>query len=64
MASRKSDLFANPSAMGASAQFQVTLSLTDTAGHTLWQINLGMNPAEVIPGAVQSAALNVIVQKM
>ena len=58
------DLFANPSAMGISAQFQVTLSLTDTGGHILWQINLGMNPAQVNLGSVQSSALNVIVQKM
>ena len=60
----EADLFANPSAMGISAQFQVTLSLTDTAGHTLWQMNLGMNPAQVNLGSVQSSALNVIVQKM
>jgi hypothetical protein len=50
--------------MGISAQFQVTLSLTDTGGHILWQINLGMNPAQVNLGGVQSSALNVIVQKM
>jgi hypothetical protein len=60
----EADLFANPSAVGISAQFQVTLSLTDAAGHTLWQMNLGMNPAQVNLGAVQSSALNVIVQKM
>jgi hypothetical protein len=60
----EADLFANPSAMGISAQFQVTLSLTDASGHTLWQMNLGMNPAEVNLGAVQSSALNVIVQRM
>jgi len=60
----EADLFANPSAMGISAQFQVTLSLTDTAGRTLWQMNLGMNPAQVNLGSVQSSALNVIVQKM
>jgi hypothetical protein len=58
------DLFANPSAMGISAQFTVTLSLTDTSGHTLWQMNLEMNPAQVNLGAVQSSALNVVVQKM
>jgi hypothetical protein len=62
--SAEADLFANPSAMGISTQFQVTLSLTDTAGHTLWQMNLGMNPAQVNLGSVQSSALNVIVQKM
>ena len=57
-------LFSNPSALGISAQFTVNLSLTDTAGHQLWQINLGMNPAGVNLGAVQSSALNVVVQKL
>jgi hypothetical protein len=57
-------IFANPSAMGISAQFQVNLSLTDTAGHLIWQFSVGMNPAQVNIGAVQSSALNVVVQKM
>ena len=57
-------IFANPSAMGISAQFQVALSLTDTTGHVIWQFSVGMNPAQVNIGAVQSSALNVVVQKM
>ncbi len=57
-------IYANPSAMGISAQFTVNLSLTDTAGHVLWQLSVGMNPAQVNIGAVQSSALNVVVQKM
>ncbi|MGB2641749.1 MAG: malectin [Candidatus Acidiferrum sp.] len=57
-------LFANPSSMGISAQFQVSLSLVDTSGHILWQMSLGMNPAEVNLGSVQSSSLNVVVQKM
>jgi len=57
-------LFANPSSLGISAQFQVNLSLQDSAGHTLWQVNLGMNPAQVNLGSVQSSALSVVVQKM
>jgi hypothetical protein len=57
-------IFANPSAMGISAQFQVALSLTDTGGHVIWQFSIGMNPAQVNIGAVQSSALNVVVQKM
>ncbi len=57
-------LFSNPTALGVSAQFQVNLSLTDTAGHTLWQFSVGMNPAQVNLGAVQSSTLNVVVQKM
>jgi hypothetical protein len=56
-------LFANPSSLGISAQFNVNLNLTDTTGHQLWQINLGMNPSGVNLGAVQSSALNVVVQK-
>lgn len=60
----QSELFANPSAMGISAQFQVDLSLTDTAGHILWQMSVGMNPAQVNLGGVQSSTLNVVVQKM
>ena len=60
----QSELFANPSAVGISAQFQVDLSLTDTAGHVLWQMSVGMNPALVNLGGVQSSALNVVVQKM
>jgi hypothetical protein len=58
------ELFANPSAMGISAQFLVSLSLTDAAGHTLWQLNVGMNPAQVNLGEVQSSSLRVIVLKM
>lgn len=56
-------LLANPSALGISAQFSVNLSLTDSAGHQLWQLNVGMNPSGVNLGAVQSSTLNVIVQK-
>jgi Malectin domain len=60
----QSELFANPSAIGISAQFQVDLSLTDAAGQVLWQMSVGMNPALVNLGGVQSSALNVVVQKM
>jgi len=56
-------LFANPSALGISGQFQVTMSLTDSAGNILWQMSLGMNPSQINLGAVQSSELDVIVQK-
>ena len=46
-----------------SAQFNVNLSLTDTTAHQRWQIDLSMNPSGVNLGAVQSSALNVVVQK-
>jgi hypothetical protein len=56
-------LFSNPSALGISAQFTVNLSLQDSVGHFLWQLSLGMNPAQVNLGAIQSSSLNVTVQK-
>ncbi len=57
-------LLANPSALGISTQFQANLSLTDSAGHVLWQMSLAVNPSQVNLGAIQSSALNVVVQKM
>ncbi len=57
-------IYANPSTLGISAQFTVNLSLTDTAGHTLWQLTVAMDPSQVNLGAVQSSALNVVVQKL
>jgi hypothetical protein len=60
----QSVIFSNPSAMGISARFTVNLSLTDTAGHVIWHLNVGMNRAQVNIGAVQSSALNVVLQKM
>lgn len=57
-------LLTSPSVLGISAQFTVNLSLTDTAGHVLWQFSMGMNPAQVNLGAVQSSALNVVVRKI
>lgn len=57
-------LFSDPSAMGLNGQITLTLSLTDTAGHTLWQIGMTMDPTSVNFGAVQSSSLNVVVQKL
>ena len=57
-------IYANPSSLGISAQFTVNLSLTDTAGHTLWQLTVVMDPSQVNLGTVQSSALNVVVQRI
>ena len=57
-------LFSNPSTLGISAQFTVNLNLTDSTGHQLWQLSLGMNPAQVNLGAIQTSSLNVVVQKL
>lgn len=57
-------LLANPSSLGISTQFQANLSLTDSAGNVLWQMSLAVNPSQVDLGAIQSSALDVVVQKM
>jgi hypothetical protein len=57
-------LFAAPEIMGLVGQIQLTLSLTDNTGHTLWQIAMSMDPTSVNFGSVQSSSLNVVVQKM
>ena len=38
-------LFNSPSALGLTGQFNVTLSLADSANHSLWQITLAMDPS-------------------
>jgi hypothetical protein len=55
-------IVSSPSVLGLVGQFQVVLSLTDPAGLTLWQINTALNPSSLNFGAVQSSALNVVIQ--
>jgi hypothetical protein len=57
-------LISAPSALGLVGAFQVSLNLTDSSGHTLWQLNLTMNPSNINFGAVQSSSMNVVVQKL
>ena len=57
-------LLASPNTLGISFQFQVKLSLVDTAGHTLWGITLSLNPTQVNLTDVVNSALNVTVNKM
>jgi hypothetical protein len=57
-------LLANPSTVGVSMQFTVKISLSDTVGHLLWDMNLGMNPAEVNLAAVQNSTMVVVVNKI
>lgn len=56
-------LVSSPQLLGLVGTMTVNLSLTDTAGHTLWQIALGLNPASANFTSVQSSSLNVVVQK-
>ncbi len=56
-------LYGGPQILGLAGQFQLDLNLIDATGRTLWQVGMTMNPTNVNFGAVQSSALNVIVQK-
>lgn len=57
-------LLASPNTLGISFQFQVKLSLVDTAGHLLWSITLSLNPTQVNLTDVVNSALNVTVKKL
>jgi hypothetical protein len=57
-------LFAAPQILGLVGQIQLNLSLTDAAGHQLWQIGMIMDPTNVNFGSIQSSSLNVTVQKL
>jgi hypothetical protein len=56
-------LISSPQLLGLIGTMNVNLSLTDTAGHALWQIVLTLNPASANFASVQSSSLNVVVQK-
>jgi len=56
-------LISSPQLLGLVGTMNVNLSLTDTAGHSLWQIVLSLNPASANFTAVQSSSLSVVVQK-
>jgi hypothetical protein len=56
-------LVSSPQLLGLVGAMNVNLSLTDTAGNSLWQIALTLNPASANFSSVQSSSLNVVVQK-
>ena len=56
-------LYAAPQILGLAGQVQLNLSLTDTGGHTLWQIGMTLNSSNANISGVQSSALSVVVQK-
>ncbi len=57
-------MYSSPAALGLSGTIQVSLNLLDTAGHTLWQVNLGLDPSSANLTAVLGSTLNVVVQKL
>jgi hypothetical protein len=56
-------LYAAPQILGLVGQVQLNLSLTDTAGHVLWQIGMTLDSSNANINGVQSSALSVVVQK-
>jgi len=56
-------LYAAPQMLGLAGQVQLNLSLTDTAGRTLWQIGMTLDSSTANINGVQSSALSVVVQK-
>ncbi len=57
-------MFSSPAALGLSGTIQVNLSLVDTAGHTLWQVNMALDPSSANFTSVIGSTLNVVVQKL
>ena len=57
-------IFSSPSALGLLGTVQVSLNLQDTAGHTLWQINMALDPSSANLTAVLDSTLNIVVQKL
>jgi hypothetical protein len=57
-------LIASPQVLGLVGTMNVNLSLTDVAGHSLWQLTVALNPASANFTTVQSSSLNVVVQKL
>jgi hypothetical protein len=56
-------LLSSPQILGLTGALNVNLSLTDTAGHTLWQVVLTLDPSSANFAAVMNSTLQVIVQK-
>jgi hypothetical protein len=56
-------LYAAPQILGMVGQVQLNLSLTDTAGHTLWQVGMTLDSSNANINGVQSSALSVVVDK-
>src|SRR5215470_17138227 len=56
-------LLASPQLLGLAGTLNVSLNLTDTAGHTLWQLAITLNPSTANFLSVQSSTLQVVVQK-
>ena len=56
-------LVTSPEVLGLVGQTQVFLNLTDNTGNMVWQISMGMNPANADLSSMQNSTLNVVLSK-
>ena len=56
-------LVASPEVLGLVGQTQVFLNLTDGTGSMVWQVSMGMNPANANITAMQNSTLNIVLNK-
>lgn len=56
-------LVSSPAVLGLVGQTQVALNLTDSTGNMVWQIAMGVNPADANLTSVQNSTLNVVLNK-
>jgi hypothetical protein len=56
-------LVSSPEVLGLIGQTQVFLNLTDGSGTMVWQVSMGMNPANADLSAMQNSTLNVVLTK-
>jgi hypothetical protein len=56
-------LASSPSVLGLVGPTQVALNLTDGTGTVVWQISMGVNPADADLSAVQNSTLHVVLTK-
>jgi hypothetical protein len=58
-----SALISSPEVLGLVGQTQVFLNLTNNTGTMVWQISMGINPANADLSSVQNSTLNVVLAK-
>jgi hypothetical protein len=56
-------LVSSPDVLGLVGQAQVFLNLTDSTGSVVWQVSMGVNPANADLSAVQNSTLNVVLSR-
>jgi hypothetical protein len=56
-------LASSPAVLGLIGQTQVVMNLTDATGNMVWQISMGLNPADANLSSVQNSTLNVILNQ-